>query len=158
MKTILILSAVLMLCGCASIRIVPENEKQVSKVYDYPNLSKTEIYEKSRQWLAETYTSAQDVIQYQDKDSGKVIGRGSKTMYHNLSNPFLIGIFTCTYAIIIEAKDNKARITFNTYTLCADSIRQPLNNQNMIDEMNTSLTEAAENFNTYIKSKKVDKW
>jgi uncharacterized protein with TBP-like fold DUF4468 len=40
-------------------------------------LSSNELYLRARAWFAESYRSAQDVIQMDDKENGKIIGKGN---------------------------------------------------------------------------------
>jgi hypothetical protein len=70
------------------------------------------LYAKSLQWLAKTYTDSKEVIEYKDKDAGKIIGRGATTVLYNPTGiaPIYLNI---RYAITIEVKDNKSRITFD---------------------------------------------
>lgn len=39
------------------------------------SISKTELYSAAKEWFAKTYKSATDVIQYAEKDEGKIVGR-----------------------------------------------------------------------------------
>jgi hypothetical protein len=40
-------------------------------------ISANELFSRARTWFAETYRSAQDVIQMEDKEEGKIVGKGA---------------------------------------------------------------------------------
>lgn len=86
----------------------------VQQVVEFQGMSKDAIYTGSRQWVATTFNSAQSVIQMDDRQSGVIIGKG------NMKYP-CYGSWLCTgvtdntikFTVKIEAKDNKARVTFS---------------------------------------------
>jgi hypothetical protein len=47
-----------------------------TEVVEIPNVTKDVLYSRGYEWFAKTFKSAQDVIQMQDKERGKLIGRG----------------------------------------------------------------------------------
>jgi hypothetical protein len=104
------------LYGCAMTPIAPiEN---VQKVYEMPGLSQGQIYDASRQWFAESFKSANAVIQYEDKTSGSIIGKGT------MKFPCM-GVFQCLaymtatvdFTIRVDTKENKMRVTYNDLTI-----------------------------------------
>lgn len=46
-------------------------------------ITKNELYSTFMDWLAKTYVSAKDVIQYQDKEEGKIVAKGLFKVYLN---------------------------------------------------------------------------
>jgi len=91
-----------MLVSCATAPAVgptaPERIIEVQK-------SKAEIFVASMDWIAKTFMSAKSVIEYQDKEAGKIVGHGSA-----LVNYALIPMDT-HFTLTIDAKDGKARIS-----------------------------------------------
>ena len=100
--------------GCAG---TPPSEPATQKemfiriVSDVPGFSKDQLFQKSKEWVAKAYSTALDVIQHSDRNSGTVVGKtyiphvrekkfGQKDKYE------------CRFTIIIETKDNKIRTTF----------------------------------------------
>lgn len=104
------------LSGCATTPLVPITN--VQKVYDMPSLTQPQIYDASRQWFAESFKSANAVIQYEDKTSGSIIGKG------NMRFP-CIGAFQCLayatatvdFTIRVDTKEGKMRVTYNDLTI-----------------------------------------
>ncbi|WP_375418163.1 DUF4468 domain-containing protein [uncultured Hymenobacter sp.] len=46
-------------------------------VVDVPGLTKDQLYVRAHEWLAKAYRSANDVIQMQDKEAGRLVGKGT---------------------------------------------------------------------------------
>ena len=117
MKIILAVSVfVAALSGCVMTPAAPITN--VQKVYEMPALTQAQIYDASRQWFAESFKSANAVIQYEDKVSGAIIGKG------NMKFP-CVGVFQCIaymtatvdFTIRVDTKDNKMRVTYNDLTI-----------------------------------------
>lgn len=73
-------------------------------------LSKDEIYSKVKAWFATTYNSAKNVVQSDDKEAGRIIGRGVMDVY--LPKGAFRGEHLSNYTIDITMKDEKYRIQF----------------------------------------------
>ncbi|MFE0305554.1 DUF4468 domain-containing protein, partial [Bacillus altitudinis] len=50
---------------------------EISQVIEVPNKSKDQIFEDSKIWIAQSFKSANNVIQYADKSTGSIIGKGN---------------------------------------------------------------------------------
>lgn len=121
MKNILIAGVLgfgLAVSGCMTMP-TPTDKKMddVTEVIDVPNKTKVQIFEDSRIWIAQSFKSANNVIQYADKDTGSIIGKG------NIPYP-CDGFVDCgafgkdkvNFTIKIDSKDNKARVTISDIT------------------------------------------
>ena len=80
----------------------PINEKtgEVSfgKIIQAENVSKSDLYIRANEWFAKTFNSSQSVIQMQDKEAGKIIGKGNITAYgHYGKNESGIWNFTISF-------------------------------------------------------------
>lgn len=76
-------------------------------VIDVPGMSKEGLYQNSRQWFVDYFKSSKDVIQNEDKDQGRIVGKGIilipwKTMMGS-------GEYNCRITIQVDVKDNKYR-------------------------------------------------
>lgn len=47
----------------------------VSEIIDAPGLPRVQLYSDINSWMAERFVSWENVIQFQDKETGKIIGR-----------------------------------------------------------------------------------
>jgi len=90
---------------------------EISQVIEVPNKTKDQIFEDSKIWIAQSFKSANNVIQYSDKSTGSIIGKG------NIPYP-CDGFIDCgafgndkvNFTIKIDTKENKARVTINDVT------------------------------------------
>lgn len=116
-KLSLVLGSVIALSGCATM-YTPDTRQPMDKyekVVEIPNTRQELIYEGSRQWIAKSFNSANAVIQYQDKATGTVIGKG------NIAYP-CTGVYCMSsskpmlkFTMQVDSKDNKARVSFGDF-------------------------------------------
>ncbi len=73
--------------------------------------SKSEIYADTKMFIAETWKSAKDVIQNDDKESGVILIKGKSSIY----TPFMLNGYTYVYSytITFKMKDNKYKINID---------------------------------------------
>jgi hypothetical protein len=77
---------------------------------DMPGVSKAELHTRARSWLVNTYNSAKDAIQMDDKEAGRIMSKGSFDI------SLLMGLMrTVEYTITIDVKDNKFRYTITNF-------------------------------------------
>jgi len=110
-KHILILLAlsVIMLIGCMSLpKTIPG---PISYIIDVPEKMQDEIYRLNNEWMVKTFKSAEAVIEYQDKTEGILMGKGQTTLLSKSNYPVKTG-----FTITIEARDERARLTFEGIT------------------------------------------
>lgn len=77
---------------------------------DTVELSKNEIYVKVFEWVAKKFNSANDVIQMQDKEAGKIIGKGNFTVdgpKNGFGTP--LSIDRVKFTLTIDIKDGRYR-------------------------------------------------
>lgn len=91
-----------------------EEERTIIQVFDVEGASKEAIFQASKMWIAENFKSAKSVIEYEDADSGTIIGNSSITYP-------CTGGWTCrvraeswrvTFTMKLEAKDGRFRLSF----------------------------------------------
>lgn len=105
----------LMVGGCATLP-TPTDKKMddLTEIIDVPNKTKDQIFEGSKIWIAQSFKSANNVIQYADKDTGSIIGKG------NIQYP-CDGFIDCgafgkdivNFTIKIDIKNDKARVVIS---------------------------------------------
>lgn len=76
-------------------------------------ISKTELYFRAREWFANTFKSANDVIQMDDKEAGKIIGKGTK----QYTTSFVINIYQniLYYTVNISVKDGRYKYIISNF-------------------------------------------
>ncbi len=134
---------------------LPESEREVVAVFDAPGLTKTQLFERTLEWMALSFGAAQEVIQYKDKDAGKIIGKGI-TSYGSW-----LETVDCRYTIVIEMKDNKVRMSFNNFFTklgaYAGEMRS-LSNDDNFDTVKGKCNAISENLKTYLSKKQSSEW
>ena len=78
MKKLLISGVVVSsLYGCATTPQQPVEQVKFEKIYPMGELKQAQVYDGARQWFATAFRSANAVIQYEDKATGSIIGKGN---------------------------------------------------------------------------------
>lgn len=131
MRWLIVFVLVGVLGGCSTNVPVKDADKSFNKVIELPNTPKNTIYESAKMWLAERFVSAKAVTQYDNKESGQLIGKGSMdypcdTTFECMGTPN----WKVKFTIKVDVKDNKARMTFKQIGLSYPSryisgIQQP---------------------------------
>lgn len=88
--------------------------KEVSEIVEIPDLTQKQIFDSSKIWIAQKFNSSNDVIQYEDSNTGTIIGKGN--MKYPCSNAWKCAAFSnqiILFTLKIDTKDNKARLTFS---------------------------------------------
>lgn len=81
------------------------NKIMFTEVVTVDSATKNELYLRAREWFAKTYNNSKDVIQMDDKEAGKIVGKGAFKVYaHNMG---LRDYGLVTYTISITAKDGR---------------------------------------------------
>ncbi len=95
-----------------------------TEVVKVDGASKDDLYIKAREWFAKTFVSAQKVIQMDDKDAGKIIGRGTA---RGVESSFLSPVsFTLYYTVSITMKDGRYRYEITDFEYQDDPTKYEL--------------------------------
>ena len=65
--------------GCGGGLTAVTNDTELYRVVEVENMSKDEIFIKSMEWFSRTFKESKSVIDYQDKEAGKIMGNGAIT-------------------------------------------------------------------------------
>ncbi len=109
---VLLAATFFLMSGCAMTKpapVVSPEELTLQEVHEI-NLSKDAIFTKSLEWMAQAFAYSTQVIELQDKENGKIIGKGMTEFYNgDMPTP-------CRFTMTIEAKDKKYRVTYSNFT------------------------------------------
>jgi len=108
---ILISISLFVFYGCAGSMTAVTNDTKLNRVVEVENMSKDEIFVKSMEWFSRTFKESKSVIDYQDKEAGKIIGNGAVVHYFNM-----IVNGQVKFSVKIEAKENRSRITLSNFS------------------------------------------
>ena len=115
MKSSVLVLVVALLAGCAGMIPAPvkEEDKTFSQVFESPGHSKDFLYEKVRIWMAQNFKSSKEVIEYENKLEGSIIGNGITTYpCSGLECMIKIG-WMVPFTMRVDVKDDKFRLTYS---------------------------------------------
>jgi hypothetical protein len=76
--------------------------------------SQSDLFARSREWFAKTYRSANNVIQLEDKENGKIVGKGVFSVTgKSMGTTYDSGIIN--YTITVQAKDGRYKYTLENF-------------------------------------------
>lgn len=148
--------SVIALASCASMPVAPMEDRSMQYVHDVA-LTKNEIYDISLDWMARTFFDTKEVIELKDKEDGKIIGKGI-TFFRGKIGWFSADI-PCRFTMIIEAKDNKYRTTYNNFVgLWGENYSrpEPIEQKAYVDAVKAKLAVIDGDLYSYLKKSKTD--
>jgi hypothetical protein len=136
---------------------VPEDLRRYEKIISVPGLSRAEIYVKVNCWFVETFNYTESVIEFQDKEAGKIIGK-YVSRYHEG-----VHYYTVIQTISIDIRDEKMRIVihdpnFEIMSNVFRSIRDeypPLKTQQGIDNVRARWEELSTELGKYLHTEDI---
>ncbi|RZQ55443.1 hypothetical protein CWI82_08645 [Pseudidiomarina tainanensis] len=105
--TVIGATALLTVAGCQSTE--PYQPAVVTNVVEV-SASQQEIYTKARQWFSEYFVSGESVIDYEDAESGTIIGNGITTI--GVEEPFGLVAFKVDFTMRVDTKDGKFKAEY----------------------------------------------
>lgn len=112
------------LVGCAGQKQATKEEMNHEFILSLPGVQKQQAFEKTLKWIANTFRSAKAVIEYQDKETGAIVGNGMAKMKVEATISVEVDI---AFTMNIDIRDEKARIRFVNleYIPAGATARQP---------------------------------
>lgn len=108
---------VLLLAGCAGMQPIKPEEKIFSGVFETPGFSKDQIYDSINIWIAQTFTSAKAVTEYQNRSEGVIIGNGITGYACAGLSCALKSNWRLAFTMRADMKDGKFKLTFSNLSL-----------------------------------------
>jgi hypothetical protein len=111
-----LLLAIMLLCS------ITAYSKEYTEVVTVEGKTADQLYSSAREWFAETFKSAQDVLQMDDPVAGKLIGKGMGSGRHKgmVSVPF-----SYEYQVKVFVKDGRYKYTIENIACVTDGVRTP---------------------------------
>jgi hypothetical protein len=149
----LLASACFLISVCTGVHAqVMTPEAWVLQEVHKTNLSKDAIFARSLEWMAQTFVDSKQVVELQDKENGKIIGKGL-TEFMNGITPT-----PCRFTMMIEAKDNKYRVTYSNLIGMWGKLRdipKPLVHPKLVEQVEAKLRTLDASLYSYL-SKEVN--
>ena len=150
-RTYYLFGFVLLLVSCATQQKLSYADIKYQEIIDLPGKNKSEIYESTLQSMASIFNSSKAVLQYQNKEDGKIIGKGITDVVYSFMP------VETHFTITIDIKDEKIRITFtDMYTVLKTYGTTPLNYQSEIDSFSGSARNIINEIKRGMNQKKND--
>ena len=97
-----------LLSGCASQVPATKDELNHEFILNFPGKTKAQMFDKTSKWIANSFRSAKSVIEYQDKESGSIVGNGNTEIKVEGA---LIGS-TLGFTMNVDIRDERMRVRF----------------------------------------------
>lgn len=99
-------AALLCLSGCTGLIVEDKTPITATYVHDV-SVEKNKVFVKTIEWASKNFVSAKDVIQLQDKDSGKIVIHATLLAVGKFADPLEI-----PFSMHVDIKDGKYRTQF----------------------------------------------
>lgn len=153
MKTrLLLISFALTLSACSSAPQLSADQRIAEWVYDTPGVTKDVAYGRAMSWVAKSFRDSKNVLEVQDKATGKIIGKG------NYPCSVLTSAMDPNKAIVrftldITVKDAKSRIRFEDLDMMSTNPQAAfVNNVNSAEDVQKVKNECLAQFATTFKA------
>jgi len=87
----------------------------IESVLEVPNLTKEQIYTKSKAWIAKKFVSANDVIQFDDKETGSMLVKGMADFPCSGWRCIGLSDYRISFTIKIDTKDGRVRTIYSDF-------------------------------------------
>lgn len=85
------------------------SQEEYSAVIEINGLSQDDLFNKGKEWLFRTYNEGKEVLQYENRESGEILGSGATgTVYYKNITNVDAGYFR--YKVRLGFKDGRTRI------------------------------------------------
>lgn len=153
-KLLLIVFVGFIFSGCIAGPEIPKEKRKYQKILKFPD-NKSDLYEKSKIWLAREFKSSKAVIQYDNKENGTIVGKGM--IFGAIYG--LIPVYT-QFTLEINVKKNKSRLTFNDFINKGERglSTYSMKTQKHIDTFKPYMVEMIQSYQNFVKNNKNDEW
>lgn len=110
---ILLLLAMIMLAGCAGLAPVDKSQLTFDRIVEAPGMTKDQIYDGTRMWIAENFRSAKAVLEYENKEAGTLIGNGSMQYPCAGLDCLAKNDWVTHFTMRVDIKDGKFKVSFS---------------------------------------------
>lgn len=116
MRILLVIIFTAIISGCVS-QPIKETDREFERIIEIPNTSSDVIYERSKMWIAENFVSSKAVLEYDNRETGRLIGNGR--MDYPCSGLSCMGKtnWDVKFTMKVDSKDSKLRVTFSKINL-----------------------------------------
>lgn len=139
----------LLLFSCATYPQLPKEKLTIQKIIE-SSKNKDLLFQDSIDWITQSFKSAKEVIEYQDSDTGKIIGKGIIPVEYRKGTPV-----NTNFRFVLEIKDQRVRFTVDgpyvEFVSAYGIKRQPIDNEmNFTQRFKPKAEELITSYNYFI--------
>ncbi len=150
LKLIIPAFILLLSSSCVSYKVFTEDQLTRTEVISTQG-KQDDLYVRANNWFVESFTDAESVIQFSDKESGSVSGKYvDVTQYYNFRS-----------VIMVDIKDDKVRITSKSPTARSTGSKydyQAINTNTKLEYLHKSWDVLFDSFRRYITDSSNAEW
>lgn len=160
---------IITMSACATTQVVQLTPDQVilQEILEVEG-AKDDLFTRCMEWMARTFTSSEEVIEYQDKDAGMIIGKGyvvaTGKPYRTLLTAYILTVNSAAnevylkFTITVEVKENRVRVTLDQirYTVDVEKNEPLVDNQEMFDAAKPDLEGIIESLKNHLTQEPED--
>lgn len=109
----LLFACLVLVTGCAGMMPVDKSQLTFDRVVEAPGMTKDQIYDSTRMWIAENFRSAKAVLEYENKEAGTLIGNGSMQYPCSGMDCLTKNDWKTHYTMRVDIKDSKFKVSFS---------------------------------------------
>ena len=158
----------ILLFGCAGMQSVSEGP--IEKIVSVRGFSKNQIFDRTKIYIAENFRSTKAVLEYENKETGTIIGNGKIKYPATGFGATALKDWTVNFTMRVDIKDGRFRCTFSNLRLLSpesyDRIsgvkprgEREIKTEAEYDEIKAELLKIPDKIKAYvIGSKQTDNW
>ena len=116
-KFSIILIGLFLAIGCAGMQQINDAERSFERIVQVPGHKKDKIYDFTKIWIAENFRSAKSVIEYENRESGTIIGNGAIKYPCKGIECVAKSDWKVLFTMRVDTKNEKIRLTFSNLKL-----------------------------------------
>lgn len=106
-----------LISGCVAMAPATDADRTFEAVHATPGLSQDQIYNGTRQWIAQNFRSAKAVIEYDNKEEGTIIGNGSMPFPCNGIGCLAKSDWTVSFTMRMDTKAERFKLSYSNLSL-----------------------------------------
>jgi hypothetical protein len=123
-RLLTLISIQILLLGCVSKQPATPQEMNHEFIVEYTDISKPVLFDRTLKWIANNFRSAKQVVEYQNIESGSIIGNGITFVQVEGA---LLGV-NLEFTMNIDVKDEKVRYRFSNFYYTVSNVRTRMPN------------------------------
>lgn len=135
--------------SCSTMMGTPADEelKSYEEILEYDGKGSADLYVLINEWFVDNFNSAESVIEFQDKEAGKIAG---KYVFNYNEGVYVMQI---KQTVSIDIRENKIRVTFkNPYYRALSGMGQSYNNAFVPLKTQAGVDRARQEWKLLVKS------